>query len=108
MRLTSALSLCHSSREGCVAFTTVVSPLDAMQDVSDAEAAAPVVIRDEPLLTVWFRPDKGFRTPKAVVCVLYTRPDHWSPLLHTWLILSTMLAPSCGHMVFCTDPSCWL
>ena len=29
----------------------------------------PVVICEEPLLTLWYRPDKGFRTPKAVVCV---------------------------------------
>ena len=40
-----------------------------MQDVSDAQTAAPAVIREEPLLTLWYRPDKGFRTPKAVVCV---------------------------------------
>ena len=52
-----------------------------MQDVSDAEAAAPVVIREEALLTLWYRPDKGFRTPKAVVCVIKTRFDCLSPLL---------------------------
>ena len=39
------------------------------QDVSDAKEAAPAVIREEPLLTLWYRPDKALCTPKAVVCV---------------------------------------
>ena len=48
-----------------------------VQDVSDAEEAAPAVIREEPLLTLWYRPDKAFCTPKAVVCGPFT----WHVLL---------------------------
>ena len=55
----------------------------AMQDVSDAEAAVPAVIREAPLLTLWYRPDKGFCTPKAVVCAF--RPCQF---------LLVMLSPS--------------
>ncbi len=45
------------------------------QDVSDADEAAPTVIREEPLLTLWYRPDTAFCTPKAVVCAPRPFPD---------------------------------
>ena len=37
------------------------------QAISDAEAAAPTIVRETPLGCLWYRPDRDFQTPKAVV-----------------------------------------
>lgn len=49
-----------------------------MQGVSDAEAAAPVVARETPLGRLWYRPDKAFQTPKAVVYLDIESPASYS------------------------------
>lgn len=37
------------------------------QGVGDEEAAAPAVVRETAFGRLWYRPDKAFQTPKAVV-----------------------------------------
>lgn len=49
-----------------------------MQGLGDAEAAVPVVARETALGRLWYRPDKAFQTPKAVVYLDIESPAAYS------------------------------
>ena len=49
-----------------------------VQGVSDEEAAAPVLARETALGRLWYRPDKAFETPKAVVYLNIESPAAYS------------------------------
>ena len=75
------------------------------QGVEDAEAEAPAVARETPLGRLWYRPDKAFRTPKAVVYLDIESPAAYSSPESSVLtrIFTKLLNDSLNELVYPAD-----